>query len=332
MAALGGTLALLTSPACGKKHGSPEWNTPPQSSAPATTDPTAPVATPSRKTPKPATAESTTGLRFIAYNVNNWLTMDRTIDRTELKNVAKPAAEKHAVIQVLARHAPDVLGLCEIGTREDLAELQSGLQASGVDLPHSSYTGGSDEVRHLGLLSRFPITSTATPAQLDFKLNGVHFTMNRGILDATIEAHGMSYRLLGVHLKSKREVQEGDQDAMRFNEARLLRQHVDAILKAEPNARLVVYGDFNDTRGSASLRTITGNFNDPSYLTAIPVQDRQGLRWTHFWNLHDIYSRFDYIAITRTLKPAVDFNRSCIIDDPDWIDASDHRPLLAVFN
>jgi len=335
LAALGCALALLTTPACGKKHTSPAWNssTEPSPTTPAVTTPAART----NKTAKPprataAAAEAGTGLRFIAYNVNNWLTMERVIDRTKHQGIPKPATEKHAVIQLLCRHTPDVIGICEIGTRDDLTELQSTLQAGGLALPHAYYTGGGDEQRHLGLLSRFPITRTTTPAHLEFKLNGTRFTMSRGILDATIEARGKSYHLLGVHLKSKREVAEGDQEAMRFNEAILLRQHIDAILKAGPDARLVVYGDFNDTRGSAVLRTITGNSNDPTYLTPLPVQDKQGQRWTHFWSLHDIYSRFDFIAVSQGIKPDVDFKTSRILDDPEWIDASDHRPLLAIFN
>jgi endonuclease/exonuclease/phosphatase family metal-dependent hydrolase len=332
LAALGCAFALLTTPACGKKHASPAWHSPADDGTPpAATTAAAPSAKPVKK-PRATAAPSTAGLRFIAYNVNNWLTMDRTIDHAEIKGAPKPAMEKRAVIALLSRHAPDVIGICEIGTREDLAEIQSALKASGLDLPHSHYTGGGDAVRHLGLLSRFPIASTTTPPKLEFKLNGNSFTMSRGILDATIEANSKPYRLLGVHLKSKREMQDSDQEAVRFNEARLLRQHLDSILKADPNACVIVYGDFNDTRGSASLKTITGNYNEPAYLTAIPAQDKQGQRWTHFWELHDIYSRFDFIAVSRTLKPNTNFKKSYIIDDPEWRDASDHRPLVAIFN
>ena len=326
-ATLGCALALLTTPACGKKHGSPVWPSPGDAPASAAPGPAAP-----RKTAV-APASNSSGLRFVAYNVNNWLTMERsTAEHKQLKGVAKPAAEKRAVIQLLTRNAPDVIGICEIGTREDLAEIQAALKASGVELPHSHYGGGSDEVRHLGLLSRFPITRTTTPSNLDFKLNGTAFTMKRGILDATIEAYGKSYHLLGVHLKSKLEVEQGDQEAMRLCEARLLRHHVDAIFKAEPAARLIVYGDFNDTRASATLKTITGNSGDPTFLTAIAAQDRQGERWTHFWELHDIYTRFDFITVAQSLKHEVDAKHSHILDDAEWSSASDHRPVLAVFN
>ena len=104
-----------------------------------------------------------------------------------------------------------------------------------------------------------------------------------------------------------------------------------ALPLLDPDARLVVYGDFNDTRPSTAFKTITGNTADPAYLTPIPFKDVRGEAWTHYWASQDIYSRFDYVIVTRALKPDVDFRASRIIDEPAWSEASDHRPLLAVF-
>ena len=257
--------------------------------------------------------------------------MDRYVDSKALKGAPKPDSEKQAVVRLLTRHTPDILGLCEIGTAVDLADLQEMLKAAGLDLPHSHFTGGSDPTRHLGLLSRFPITATAKATRMQYQLAGRTFAINRGILDATIEARGKSYRLVGVHLKSKRETEQGDQEAMRFNESRLLRQHVDAILKSDSDARVIVYGDLNDTRASRSIKTITGNYNDSGYLTAIPAKDSNQHAWTHHWALHDIYSRIDFIMVTRALRQEVDFQAAEIIDDEGWDKASDHRPVMAIF-
>ena len=325
---------------CRKKNGTPAWSAPPNEATATTGNSkrqpaTQPSSRSATRTPAaaPSTAESTatSGLRFIAYNVENWLTMDRFVDQKPLKNSPKPAAEKQTAIRILTNHAPDVVGLCEIGESSDLEEIRQALKAAGLDLPHSQYTGGSDPVRHLGLLSRFPITSQAKPAETEFRMKGQTFAINRGILDASVQARGKSYRFLGVHLKSKREIEHADQDEMRIHEARLLRRHVDAILTSEAKARLVVYGDFNDSRQSTAFKTITGGTNDPGYLTAIALRDSRGESWTHYWALHDIYSRFDYVAVTRAIKPEVDFRASCILDDPAWNDASDHRPVLAIF-
>jgi endonuclease/exonuclease/phosphatase family metal-dependent hydrolase len=332
--------ALLATSSCGEKNGTPDWDTPggkaPASSA-AVAAPPAPalVATATAPTPTPPPvapqATATSGLRFINYNVENWLTMDRYVDRKNLKDSPKPEKEKQAVISLLVRHTPDVIGLCEIGEASDLAEIQQDLKDAGLDLPHLHYTGGSDPTRHLGILSRFPITSTAKAAVSDYQLDGKSFSINRGILDATIQANGKSYRFLGAHLKSKRETEQGDQEAMRTHEARLLRRHLDTILTQDPDARVIVYGDFNDTRSTPPIKALTGRYNDPTYLTAIPAKDSRGHAWTHHWALNDIYSRIDFVMVTRSMKPDVDFQAAKIIDDEDWSDASDHRPVLAIF-
>jgi endonuclease/exonuclease/phosphatase family metal-dependent hydrolase len=342
----------LATVSCGKKGGTPDWDSPGGDQAATTSEAasmpakvtasdstgTTPVASqaPKQVTDTPsaesdATSQAGAGLRFIAYNVENWLTMDRFVDNKPLKNSPKPESEKKAVVSLLAKHSPDVLGLCEIGTAEDLAEIQSSLKAAGLDLPHSHYSGGSDPVRHLGLLSRFPITSTAKPAEMEFQMTGQTYAINRGILDASLSARGKSYRFIGVHLKSKRATEEFDQEEMRVHEARLLRRHVDSILGTDPNARLIVYGDFNDTRPTKAFKAVTGSYNDPGYLTAIPVKDGRGHAWTHHWAPHDIYSRIDFITVSRGLRPDVDFRASLIIDDPEWDKGSDHRPLLGIF-
>ncbi|HVJ46983.1 MAG TPA: endonuclease/exonuclease/phosphatase family protein, partial [Luteolibacter sp.] len=205
------------------------------------------------------------------------------------------------------------------------------LKSAGIDLPHSHYTGGSDQTRHLGFLSRYPITATGKPEKTEFQIQGKLFSWNRGILDVTIDANGRPYHFLGVHLKSKREVEEGDQEEIRRSEARLLRRHVDQILEKNPDERLVVYGDFNDTRSSVAGKHAVGSYNDPKYLTAIPAADSVGTRWTHFWALHDIYSRIDFITVSKALKSDTIFDEAKILDDPEWEKASDHRAVLAIF-
>jgi endonuclease/exonuclease/phosphatase family metal-dependent hydrolase len=327
---------LFTISSCGKSNSTPDWGHSSRE-APAI-EQTSSKAPQTKLLPEsqPDSGDaserlgSQSGFRFIAYNVENWLTMDRFVDNKQLKNSPKPESEKKAVIGLLTQNKPDIVGLCEIGEAKDLAEIQESLKAAGLNLPHSHYTGGSDPTRHLGLLSRFPIVSTAEPTETDFQLNGKTFSMNRGILDATIVAHGKSYRFLGVHLKSKRVIEEADQEEMRIHEARLLRRHVDALLQKDPQARLIVYGDFNDTRSTKTLKTVTGSYNDPGYLTALPMKDSRGDAWTHYWALHDIYSRIDFITVSRALRPEVDFRASHLVDDADWNKASDHRPMVAI--
>ena len=82
---------------------------------------------------------------------------------------------------------------------------------------------------------------------------------------------------------------------------------------------------------SSAIKVITGKYNDPAYLTAIPAKDSRNDAWTHHWALHDLYSRIDFIMVTRGLRTEVDFHAAKIIDDVGWDKASDHRAVMAVF-
>jgi endonuclease/exonuclease/phosphatase family metal-dependent hydrolase len=338
---------LLGSSGC-KKSESPDWSsskneTPASSKAAVLITPAAAEEAPPPDTAQEAedaslesettspAAESGSGLRFVTYNVENWLTMDRQFGKKGLEGTPKPEIQKQAIISIIARHTPDVVGLCEVGTPADLAEIQERLKAAGLDLPHSHYTGGADPTRHLAVLSRFPITSTTKAAETEYQLAGQTFAINRGILDATLQAGGKSYRFIGVHLKSKRDSQQGDQEVIRLNEAHLIRRHVDSILKSDPTARLIVYGDFNDTKASPPIKTVSGKYNEPDYLTAIPAKDSHNEAWTQHWALQDIYSRFDFIMVSRGIRKDVDFRAAQILDDPESDQASDHRAVMAVF-
>lgn len=334
------SLFLLAGTSCERSGLTPDWDTPgaaagaPDSEAGSGTSSAAdPIQLPETvpETTSETSNDSAGGFRFISYNVKNWLTMERYVDGKAVDGKPKPDKEKAAVITLLTSHFPDVIGLSEIGTEEDLRDVQSMLKATGLDLPFYHYSGGIDPVRHLGLLSKFPISSTSSPEVAEYRLEGKTYGIQRGILDATLKVGGKPYRFLGVHLKSKRESVDADQEAMRVNEARLLRLHVDDILKTDPNSRLVVFGDFNDTRQSTTVTTITGGYNSPGYLTAIPAKDFRGDAWTHHWSFQDIYSRIDFITVSQAMKPDVDFPNSRIIDDIGWADASDHRPILAIF-
>lgn len=293
------------------------------------------VAQPSPVATAPAATAGASALRFVSYNVENWLILEERYDfetRISAKNAPKPEKEKAAVVSILTDAKPDVLGVCEIGSKDDLMEIQKLLKAAGLDLPHSHFASGIDSSRHLGLLSRFPIASTAKPAETQYKLDGKEYGIQRGVLDATVQTpDSRLWRFLGVHLKSKREVEDNDQNLMRINEAQLLRKHIDEILKADPQARIISYGDFNDTRASSPIRIIQGPNNSPRAMTPIGLRDSRKQYWTHFWAKEDVYSRFDYIFFSQALKKEVMFEECKILDPENWDAASDHRAVLGVF-
>ena len=290
--------------------------TPPWSSK----TPAPPVQKSAVEIPPDTSQAEFTPFTFITYNVKNWLVSYQAPEKT--------AEAKAAIIELLAGGKPDVIGLCEIGSEKDVKEIQAMLKAVGVDLPHLYHTGGEDGIRHLAILSRFPILSTERP---DLRLPGIEQSMQRGILDATIDVGGRPVRFIGLHLKSKRTVPDFDQAAVRLAEAQHARRHIDGIIRHDPAVALVAYGDFNDTTRSFSTRAINGTYRTPGYLSHVHVRDSRGETWTHHYAVEDAYTRIDFVTVSAGLRRHVKKDKSRILDDPIWEIASDHRPVLVRF-
>ncbi len=275
-------------------------------------------------------AEDAEKFVFCSYNVRNWLKMERFIDGQ--RSVSdKPEDEKKAVISILKDISPDVLGLCEVGDEADVADLQKRLKNAGVDLPHVERIRGSDPVRSLALLSRFPIVARNSRSDLGYMIRGVAmpFQIQRGLLDATVElSEGFHVRFIGVHLKSMREVVEADQAVMRRNEATLLREHLDQILLIAPKTKILCYGDFNEHRNEPAISIIMGKRNADSHMLELVPKDVNGQVWTHFWDAADSYARLDYVFSSRALRPHLNEEEAQIYHQPEFLKASDHRPVV----
>ncbi len=275
--------------------------------------------TPSDKKPTETNGEPDP-FTFVAYNVKNWL--------VSYQSPVKSDEAKDAVIRMLAVGEPDIIGLSEIGSEDDVREIQEDLKQAGIDLPHFFYTGGADKVRHLALISRYPIDNTFSP---DLSIPGKEYSVQRGILDATITIGEGEVRFIGVHLKSKRPVPEFDEAVIRLDESKIVRKHLDSIFEADPEAMIIAYGDLNDTTRSISTRMITGRYNSKNAMKPLDLKDSRGENWTHNWDYQDIYSRIDFVTVSRGISPHVDTKASKIIDEDFWEEASDHRPLLVRF-
>lgn len=269
-------------------------------------------------------------IRFTAWNLKNYL-HTVTPPPEGSTNRPKPAKEQQAAVSILSQIRPDILGVCEMGSPADLAHLQAALKAAGLDLPHSERVQGDDPDRHLALLSRFPIASRQPVTQLRYRLDNSEFPVQRGFLDVSIAVTpAYTLRLVGAHLKSRRDVPEGDQALMRRNEAHLLRQHLDTILTAAPETNLLVYGDLNDTRDQPGVKAIKGLRGSTMALGEIAAEDASGERWTYYYPEADEYSRIDFLLASPALLPEVRENQSFLYGGRDWIQASDHRPVSTV--
>jgi len=280
-----------------------------------------------------ARAQEIEPVTFCSFNLKNWLTMERFDGRRTLHAATKPESEKERVVEFIKDINPGVLGVCEIGTDKDVADLKAHLKAAGLDYPHSERAHGGDTTRSLALLSRFPISARNSQTDLTYKIGETVFPMQRGILDVTVDITPQyQVRFLGVHLKSKRAVAEADEVLMRRNEAHLLRTRLDSIFAKDLQARIICYGDFNEHRNESAISEIIGSRASDGYMVDIFLRDVSGLVWTHFWDAADVYSRFDYFFVSRALKPQVDARKCYIYSARDFDKGSDHRPIVMTLN
>ena len=279
-------------------------------------------------------------VRVATYNVANYLDQP-----TETRKEVKSDAAKAKIREGIRALNPDVLALEEMGTTNALLELRDSLKAEGCDFPYWEHVRGWDTNIHVAILSKLPIVARRPHTNESFLLQGRRFQVSRGFAEVDIQAAtNFTFTVLAAHLKSRRPSPEADEAEMRLQEARLLRAIVDARLKAEPDAKFVVLGDFNDTKDTPSTKELIGKGslkltdtrpaerNGDNARPEKPWFDPANITWTHFYGKEDSYSRIDYILLSPALTPHWLRNETYVLTLPNWGIGSDHRPITAAFS
>jgi endonuclease/exonuclease/phosphatase family metal-dependent hydrolase len=292
--------------------------------------------------------------RVATYNVENYLDQP-----TESRPFVKSAAAKAKVCESICALNPDVIALEEMGGTNALMELRASLKAKGQDFSHWEYVHGWDTNIHVAILSKLPIVARHPHTNDSFLLDGRRFSVSRGFAEVDIRAAtNFTFTLIAAHLKSRRAVPEADEAQLRLEEARVLRGIVDEHFKTDPDAKLIVLGDFNDVKDSDSTKAIIGrgNYklmdtrpaerNGDNAPNEIPRFEPRNITWTHYygkeyqlntvaWTYHnvqnDVYDRVDYILISPGMASHWLMDETYIPFVPNWGDGSDHRPILATF-
>src|SRR6266446_5127681 len=274
--------------------------------------------------------------RVATYNVENYL------DQPTQTRVAKSVEAKAKVRDSILALKPDVIALQEIGALSALQELRAALKDKGLDLPYWEHVPGADTNVHVAILSKFPFTARRPRTNDNFLLGGRRFRVSRGFGEVDIQVtSNYCFTLITAHLKSKRPVPQADEGDLRLEEAKLLREEIDARFEANPNVNLVVLGDFNDTKDALSTKAVIGRGRHKLLDTRPSERDGDSaadfspearkITWTHYYSKEDTYSRIDYILLSPGMAREWVRNGGYVLKNPDWGVASDHRPLLATF-
>ena len=279
-------------------------------------------------------------IRVATYNVETYLDQP-----TESRHFAKSEAAKAKICEVIHTIKPDVIALEEMGTTNALLELQARLKSQGLDFPFWEHIQGYDTNIHVAILSQLPITTRHPHTNDNFLLDGRRFCVGRGFAEVEIRATtNFTFTLIAAHLKSRRPIAHADESELRLQEAKILRGIVDEKLARNPDAKLVVLGDFNDVRNSASTKAVIGrgkfkltdtrpaerNGDNPPKEN--PQSEPRNVTWTHYHGLEDTYSRIDYIFLSPALTRHWLKEETFIPTIPNWGTGSDHRLITAAFS
>lgn len=273
------------------------------------------------------------------YNVDTYLDQP-----TQSRPHVKTPVAKTQVRKVVRAINADIIALEEMGSTNALFELRASLKAEGLDYPYWEQVQGWDTNIHVAVLSKFPFVSRHPHTNDEFLLDGRIFRVSRGFAELEIQpAPGFTFTLIAVHLKSHLPDSGADPDEQRYEEAKVLRHIIDQHLRADPNAKLVVLGDFNDAKDSDSLREIIGRGkfklldtrpaerNGDNVPSAPPYYEPRNVSWTYFYGKDDTYSRIDYILLSPGMARDWLKARTYASTVPNWGIASDHRAIVAAF-
>ena len=284
-------------------------------------------------------ATSAETFRVATYNVQNYLAAP--VGTRPAKSGAAKAKVRESIIATQA----DVIALQEMGGTNALLELRDSLRREGADYPFWEHVSAADTNIHVAVLSKFPIVARRSHTNDSFVLFNQRHYVKRGFAELEVRVNDRyQFTLLTAHLKSKLAAFEADEQELRNEEATLLRQKIEAILAARPDANLIVAGDMNDVRDARPIRTLLAagrkhalydtrpaELNGDDQPNNNPRYPAPQITWTHYYGKEDTYRRIDYILLSKGMTRDWVSGGTCIIKIPNWGIGSDHRPIVAEF-
>lgn len=260
---------------------------------------------------------------FLPWGMNNW-TQERY--QTKLKKIFKVLAN------ISEWEYPAIISLTEIENRAVLEDLISATPLSESD--YAILHEESPDVRGIDVAILYkesmfqPISHEAIlvnfPGQKNFKTRDILYT--KGVVNKKDTLH-----FFVTHFPS-RLGGEAESEPKRLRAATILRNKADSILIQEPNANIIITGDFNDDPTNASVYSVLrgketlenaepGDFFNMMY--ASYMKGYGSYKYQSTWNMLDqfivspsLLDKNNGIYTTTT---------SAYIFQPDWLSINDDR-------
>jgi len=263
--------------------------------------------------------------KVASWNVENYNLTGRMTDGVRRQDYPKSEQAKARLRLVIRAMDADVLALQEMGGPAFVEELRRDLETEGLRYPHAVCLEGPDPDRRTAILAKRPFAAVRREPRIEtgFALPSPRETValvNRGLLGVTVRAAGHDVAIVTIHLKSRltRDPRDPRGEGERRAEAAAIRARL------SPAGFLLLCGDFNDGPAAAATSLFARDF-----LLRLDPADAAGETWTYRNDRKGPMNRSDYLFVSPALRPRV--IRTAVIDSPSVRLASDHRPLLTVF-
>ncbi len=232
---------------------------------------------------------------FTPYGEMQW-TPERY--QIKLKNLSR-------VISLLGEeNGPDILGVCEVENKTVIQDLlaQPALQNRDYRFVHED--SPDERGIDVALIYDWNVWQYVKHSRLAVDLPGEPNASTRLVLHTVLESRGQQMHVLINHWPSRREGQF-ESEPNRLAVARQVYNLLNEIRDEDPEARILVMGDFNDDPTNKSIREVLRSLNTPAKVGARDLynplanvfdpEDSGSLMHQGRWNL------FDQIMVSRSL-------------------------------
>jgi endonuclease/exonuclease/phosphatase family metal-dependent hydrolase len=224
----------------------------------------------------------------------------------------------------------DIVVLAEIENQailDDLNKTELGSAYAQTILVEGNDSRGID----IGVLTKIAPDSVVSHKDDVFVLagtNGPQYHFSRDCLELHFTVNERKLILLGVHLKAKSPTDDKDK---RLAEAQRVRKIADDLHAKEPDAGLLVLGDFNDTPDSPPCAAVAGAAPDLYVDSASFAPLAARYSYDYMGKLELIDHQMANPRMAAMLDPAqVTLTHAKKVDDSTKY-ASDHSPLEATY-
>ncbi|RYE88239.1 MAG: hypothetical protein EOO75_13495, partial [Myxococcales bacterium] len=200
--------------------------------------------------------------RVATFNAENFFNDKKDspgANSEEIVSAAEYQKKLADIAAIIARLNADLIMLEEIENDAVLAALQARPELAGRFVDRALLPGNDPRGINIAALSTVPFTQKVDHKDDQFALAGtggsVKYRFSRNLLEVHTEINTRHVVFLGVHFKAKVD----DDPTKRLAEAQRTRLIADRMREDDPEAKVVVLGDFNDFPGTPPMDAIEGS-------------------------------------------------------------------------